>query len=130
MAKHAPGFLKLVTEARKWIVETDVAAVKERMDRGEKINLIDVREDNEYAADHVPGAVHIGKGVIERDIEAQFPDTDAELILYCGGGYRSALAAEALGRMGYKHIISMDGGIRGWREAGYPLEKGPGGTSA
>lgn len=128
MAKHAPGFLKLVTEARKWIVETDVAAVKERMDRGEKINLIDVREDHEYAADHVPGAVHIGKGVIERDIEAQFPDTDAELILYCGGGYRSVLAAEALGRMGYKRIISMDGGIRGWREAGYPLEKGPAGS--
>ena len=130
MAKHAPGFVKLVNEARKWIVETDVAAVKERLDRGEKINLIDVREDNEYAADHVPGAVHIGKGVIERDIEEQFPDTDAELILYCGGGYRSALAAEALGRMGYKRIVSMDGGIRGWREAGYPLEKGPGGTTA
>lgn len=130
MAKHAPGFLKLVTEARKWIVETDVAAVKERMDRGEKINLIDVREDHEYAADHVPGAVHIGKGVIERDIEAQFPDTDAELILYCGGGYRSVLAAEALGRMGYKRIISMDGGIRGWREAGYPLEKGPGSSGS
>lgn len=129
MAKHAPGFLKLVTEAKKWIVETDVAAVKARMDAGEKLNLIDVREDNEFAADHVPGSVHIGKGVIERDIEEQFPDTNAELILYCGGGYRSALAAEALGRMGYKRIVSMDGGIRGWREAGYPLEKGPGASA-
>ena len=128
MAKHAPGFLKLVNEARKWIVETTVQEVKARMDRGEPITLIDVREDSEFAVDHLPGAIHMGKGVIERDIESKYPDTNTELVLYCGGGYRSALAAEALARMGYQRIISMDGGIRGWREAGYPLTPGPGGT--
>jgi len=125
MAKHAPGFLKLVNEARKWIVETDAASVKARLDRGEKLTIIDVREDGEFAVDHVPGAIHMGKGIIERDIEAQYPDTNAELILYCGGGYRSALAAEALGRMGYRRVISMDGGIRAWRESGFPLAQGP-----
>ena len=131
MAKqHAPGFLKLVTDAKSRVKECTVDDVKTRLAAGDTFVLVDVREEGEYAAGHAAGAVHIGKGVIERDIEEQFPDTDAELILYCGGGYRSALAAEALGRMGYKRIVSMDGGIRGWREAGYPLEKGPGGTTA
>lgn len=123
MAKHAPGFLKLVNEARKWIVETDAASVKARLDRGEKLTIIDVREDGEFAVDHVPGAIHMGKGIIERDIEARVSDADAEVVLYCGGGYRSALAAEALKKMGYRNVISMDGGIRAWREAGYPVVK-------
>ncbi len=100
-----------------------MADVKARFDGGERPTLIDVREDSEFARDHLPGAIHIGKGVLERDIESQFPDTSAELILYCGGGFRSALAAEALIRMGYHNAISMDGGIRGWRDAGHPLER-------
>ncbi len=121
--KHAPRFLDIVTQAKRGIRETTVADVKARIDGGERPTLIDVREDSEFARDHLPGAVHIGKGVLERDIESQFPDTSTELILYCGGGFRSALAAEALIRMGYDNAISMDGGIRGWRDAGHPLER-------
>jgi rhodanese-related sulfurtransferase len=101
-----------------------VDRVKERMDRGEPLLLIDVREESEWAKDHIPGAVHLSKGIIERDIEQRFPDTSAELILYCGGGFRSALAAEALQKMGYTQVVSMDGGIRVWRERGYPLTTG------
>ncbi len=126
MSRHASRFLKLVTEAKARIRETTVEAVKGRLDAGEALTIVDVREESEYARDHLPGAVHLGKGVIERDIEKQFPDTGAVLILYCGGGFRSALAADALMRMGYTNVISMDGGIRGWREAGYPLETGGG----
>jgi rhodanese-related sulfurtransferase len=122
MAKHhSPRFLKLVDEARGQIKETTVDAVKARLDRGEKLCLVDVREESEWARDHLPGAVHLGKGVIERDVEQRFPDTGAGLILYCGGGFRSALAADNLRRMGYTHVVSMDGGHRGWREKGYPL---------
>lgn len=124
MAGHAQQFLKLVNDAKSRVRETDVNEVKRRMDAGERLNLVDVREESEYVQDHLPGAVHIGKGVIERDIEARCPDPSTELILYCGGGYRSALAADALLKMGYTHVISMDGGIRDWRGAGYALESG------
>jgi rhodanese-related sulfurtransferase len=94
------------------------------MNRGEKFVLVDVREDNEWTKDHLPGAVHLGKGIIERDVEQRYPDTGTEMILYCGGGFRSAMAADNLQKMGYTNVISMDGGIRGWREKGYPLEAG------
>jgi len=119
---HSPGFLKLVEEARRLVRETTVPVVAERQARGERFHLVDVREDDEWRAGHARGAIHLGKGVIERDIEAKIPDKDAEIILYCGGGYRSALAAEALQKMGYTNVASMDGGIRGWRAAGLPEE--------
>jgi rhodanese-related sulfurtransferase len=123
--KHAPGFLALVNEARKQIRECTVADVKARMDRGESFQLIDVREESEYAAGRIPGARHIGRGVLERDVETLIPDPDADLVLYCGGGYRSALATANLQKMGYRRVVSMDGGIRGWRQAGYPEDIGP-----
>jgi rhodanese-related sulfurtransferase len=110
-----------VQEAKKHIRETNVEEVKARLDRGEKLCLVDVREESEWAKDHLPGAVYLGKGVIERDIEQKWPDTGAEIILYCGGGFRSALAAENLQRMGYTNVLSMDGGVRGWRDKGYPM---------
>ncbi len=122
-AKHSPGFLKIVEETKKEIRECTLADVKARLDAGEKFHLVDVREESEFAADHVKGAVHIGKGVIERDIEDKIPDHAAPVVLYCGGGFRSALAALNLKKMGYSNVISMDGGMRGWREAGYPVEK-------
>jgi rhodanese-related sulfurtransferase len=121
--QHPPRFLKIVDDARSRIRETDVDAVKSRLDRGDKFLLVDVREESEFAKDHLPGAIHLGKGVIERDVEARVPDLNAEMILYCGGGFRSALAADNLQRMGYTNVISMDGGIRGWREKSYPLTK-------
>lgn len=124
---HSPRFLKLVDEARARIRETDVPTVRERMERGDPFLLLDVREEREWAAGHIPGAQHLGKGILERDVELRVPDLDAEVILYCGGGYRSALAADALGRMGYTRILSMDGGMRGWRAAGLP-EETAGGT--
>ena len=119
--QHSPRFLRIVNDARKRIQETTVDDVKARLDRGEKLLLIDVREESEYAKDHLPSAIHLGKGIIERDIEQRVPDPSVEMILYCGGGFRSALAADNLQKMGYKHVISMDGGIRGWRERKYPL---------
>lgn len=121
--KHPPRFLKIVEDAKSRVRETNVHEVKSRLDRGDKLVLIDVREDREFDADHLPGAVHLGKGIIERDVEAKYPNLQTELILYCGGGFRSALAADNLQKMGYSNVISMDGGIRGWREKGYPLEK-------
>lgn len=121
--QHPPRFLKIVDDARSRVRETNVDEVKKRMDRGDKLLLVDVREESEYAKDHLPGAIHLGKGVIERDIEQRVPDLNREMILYCGGGYRSALAADNLQKMGYSNVISMDGGIRGWREKGYPLTK-------
>ena len=121
--QHPPRFLKIVDDARSRIRETDVNSVKTRMDRGDKFLLVDVREESEFAKDHLPGAIHLGKGIIERDIEARMPDLNAEMILYCGGGFRSALAADNLQKMGYTNVISMDGGIRGWREKNYPLTK-------
>ncbi|MFO0877948.1 MAG: rhodanese-like domain-containing protein [Gemmataceae bacterium] len=120
--QHSPRFLQLVQDARTRIQETTVEAIKARLDRGEKLTLIDVREESEFARDHVPGAIHVGKGILERDIETHFPDTGRELILYCGGGFRSALAADNLQKMGYTQVISMDGGIRDWRQRGFPLE--------
>ncbi len=120
---HSAQFLKLVNEAKKKIKETSVAEVKRRTDAGEKFQLVDVREDNEWAKGHLPGAVHMGRGIIERDIEQRVPDTNAKLILYCGGGFRSALVAENLQKMGYHNVESMDGGWRGWLEAGLPIAR-------
>lgn len=120
--KHNPEFLKLVDEVRKRVNECTVADAKTRLDRGEPLYFIDVREDHEFAKDHARGARHLGKGVLERDIETVVPDKRASIILYCGGGYRSALAADALRQMGYTNVVSMDGGIKAWRDAGYPLE--------
>ena len=120
---HAPGFLKIVNDARSRVKETTVDEIKDRLDRGDKFTLVDVREESEFAKDHLPGAIHLGKGIIERDIEARVPDPKTELILYCGGGFRSALAADNLQKMGYTNVISMDGGIREWREKHYPLTR-------
>jgi rhodanese-related sulfurtransferase len=121
--KHSPQFLKLVSEAKKRVRETNVADVKQRTESGEKFLLVDVREDNEWANGHLPGAVHMGRGIIERDIETQVPETGTKIILYCGGGFRSALVADNLQKMGYTNVESMDGGWRGWVEAGLPTKK-------
>jgi rhodanese-related sulfurtransferase len=120
---HAPQFLKLVQDAKKRVKETNVPDVKRRIDAGEKLLLVDVREDLEWAQGHLPGAVHLGKGIIERDIEQRVPDRGAKLILYCGGGFRSAIAAENLQKMGYTEVESMDGGWKGWLDAGLPIAK-------
>jgi rhodanese-related sulfurtransferase len=122
--KHNPGFLTLVEEVKRRITECTVADVKARLDRGEPFHFLDVREDHEFGKDHAKGARHLGRGILERDIETLIPDRDAPIVLYCGGGFRSALAADSLQRMGYRNVISMDGGIRAWREAGYPIERG------
>jgi rhodanese-related sulfurtransferase len=119
--KHSPRFLQIVDDAKQRVRETTVDEVKARLDRGEKFLLVDVREDSEWTRDHLPGAIHLGKGVIERDIEQRVPDPGTEMVLYCGGGFRSALAADILQKMGYTNVLSMDGGIRGWREKGFPL---------
>src|ERR1700741_3718675 len=118
---HPPRFLKIVDDAKQRVREVTVNDVKAMLDRGEKFVLVDVREESEFAKDHLPGAIHLGKGVIERDIEQKVPDTGAPFILYCGGGYRSALAADNLQKMGYTNVLSMDGGYRVWRERGDPL---------
>lgn len=117
---HSPQFLKLVQDAKKRVKETNVPELKRRVDAGEKLILVDVREDNEWAKGHLPGAVHMGRGVIERDIEKSVPDTGAKLVLYCGGGFRSVLVADNLQKMGYTNVESMDGGWRGWNEACLP----------
>ncbi len=119
--KHAPQFLALVNDAKTRVKETTVDEIKKRLDRGDRFVLVDVREESEYAKDHLPSAKHLGKGIIERDIETAVPDTKSEIVLYCGGGFRSALAADNLQKMGYSNVISMDGGIREWRTKGYPL---------
>lgn len=123
MAKHAARFLSVVNLSKQSVRECTVADVKPRLDRREAFFLVDVREESEWAAGHLPGAVHIGKGVIERDIEGKIPETAAPIVLYCGGGFRSALAAESLQKMGYTNVISMDGGIRAWTDAGFPVVK-------
>jgi rhodanese-related sulfurtransferase len=123
MMEHSPQFLKLVNEAKKRVKETNVEDVTRRMDHGEKFLLVDVREDNEWEKGHVPGAVHMGRGVIERDIEMKVPETATKMILYCGGGFRSALVADNLQKMGYTNVESMDGGWRGWVGAGLPTAK-------
>jgi len=124
MAKHSPGFLKLVDDAKSRVRQCNVQDVKRKLEAGEKFHLVDVREESEWAAGHLPQAVHMGKGIIERDIETKIPDHDAEIILYCGGGFRSALSADNLQKMGYTKVISMDGGYRGWTEANLPVKKG------
>jgi rhodanese-related sulfurtransferase len=121
--QHSPRFLKIVDDARARIQETNVDEVKRKLDGGEKFVLVDVREESEFAKDHLPGAIHLGKGVIERDVEARVPDLNTPLVLYCGGGFRSALAADNLQKMGYTGVLSMDGGIRVWREKGFPLTR-------
>jgi rhodanese-related sulfurtransferase len=118
--KHTEGFLKLVDDAKTRVREIDVAQTRKRMG-GKETLLIDVREDDEWRAGHATGAEHLGKGVIERDIETKVPDKNTELILYCGGGYRSALAADALQKMGYKNVYSMEGGWKAWKESGAPI---------
>ena len=120
---HSPEFLKIVEQAKKKIKETDVPTVKQRLAKGDKFILVDVREDNEWAKGRIKGAVHMGRGVIERDIETAIPDKSAEIVLYCGGGFRSALSADNLQQMGYNNVSSMDGGWRGWVEAGGETEK-------
>jgi rhodanese-related sulfurtransferase len=121
--QHQPGFLKLVNEARSRIRQCRVEDVVRKIEKGERFHLVDVREDEEWDNGHIRGAVHIGKGVIERDIERKIPDKDAEIVLYCGGGYRSALAADQLQNMGYRNVVSMDGGWRAWNENEFPTEK-------
>ncbi len=121
--RHAPRFLRIVDEAKSHIRETDVDAVKQKLDHGEKFVMVDVREESEFVKDHLPGAIHLGKGVIERDVEARVPDFGTPMVLYCGGGFRSALAADNLQKMGYTNVLSMDGGIRVWREKGFPLTR-------
>jgi rhodanese-related sulfurtransferase len=120
---HSPEFLKLVNDAKSRVREVDVAQARRGLETG-KAKLIDVREESEWAAGHAHGAEHMGKGVIERDFEARFPDKNAEVILYCGGGFRSALAADNLQKMGYTNVASMAGGWRAWQAAGAPVEKG------
>jgi rhodanese-related sulfurtransferase len=122
--QHAPRFLSLVQDAKKRVRELSVDQVKEMMDKGQRFHLVDVREESEWAKDHLPGAVHLGKGILERDAEDRLPDTAAPIVLYCGGGFRSALAADNLQKMGYTNVFSMDGGIRGWRDKGFPLDRG------
>jgi rhodanese-related sulfurtransferase len=120
---HAEGFLGLVRDAKKRIKEQDYREVKKKLDAGEKMTVVDTREDSEWARGHITGAIHLGKGVIERDIENAIPDKETTIVLYCGGGFRSALAADNLQKMGYRNVISMDGGWRGWTEAGFPIIK-------
>ncbi|MDQ3649777.1 MAG: rhodanese-like domain-containing protein [Acidobacteriota bacterium] len=120
--EHSPGFLTLAEDAKARVHEVTVAEARERLASGKDVRLIDVREDNEWQAGHAAGAAHMGRGIIERDIEKEVPDKGAELILYCGGGYRSALAADNLQRMGYTNIHSMAGGWTAWQEAGAPTE--------
>ncbi len=121
--QHAPRFLEIVAEAKQQVVECTVHDVKAKLERDETFFLVDVREESEFKAGRIPGAIHLGKGIIERDIEQTIPDTNACIVLYCGGGYRSALAAWNLQRMGYSNVISMDGGYRVWKESNFPLDQ-------
>jgi rhodanese-related sulfurtransferase len=121
--KHSEGFLKLVNDAKSRVREVTVAETQERMAANNAARLIDVREDNEWSDDHAAGAVHLGKGIIERDIESEVPDKAAELILYCGGGYRSALVADVLQNMGYTNVFSLAGGWKAWKESGAPTSE-------
>ena len=119
--QHSPRFLQIVNDAKQGVRETTVDEIKRRQERGDRFTLVDVREESEYAKDHLPGAILLGKGIIERDIEVKVPDTSAEVVLYCGGGFRSALDADNLQKIGYTNVVSMDGGIREWRAKNYPL---------
>jgi rhodanese-related sulfurtransferase len=120
--QHSPGFLKLVNESKTRVKACDIADVKRRLDVRENFALVDVREESEFAAGHLPGAIHLGKGIIERDIERVLPDAQTSIVLYCGGGYRSVLVADSIQKMGYRNVVSMDGGWRAWLEAGYETE--------
>jgi rhodanese-related sulfurtransferase len=120
--KHSEGFLKVVNDAKSRIREVTVDETRERMSANKDVRLIDVREDNEWDAAHAADAIHLGKGIIERDIEATVPEKDTELILYCGGGFRSALAADVLQQMGYTNVYSLAGGWKAWKESGAPIE--------
>ncbi|MEQ1827255.1 MAG: rhodanese-like domain-containing protein [Pirellula sp.] len=125
MAKqHSPRFLTIVNAAKARIRECTIRDLKARMDRGEPLTLVDVREESEYAVGHIPGAIHLSKGIIERDIETKFPDPTQEILLYCGGGFRSALTAFNLQEMGYQNVVSVDGGWRVWTDENYPVERG------
>lgn len=124
MADHTPRFLGIVNEAKGRINEVTIKDVKSKLDRGIVFHLVDVREESEWSKGHLPRAIHLGKGVIERDVEGTISDTGAEIVLYCGGGFRSALAADNLQQMGYTNVSSMDGGFRGWQEKGFPVESG------
>lgn len=121
--KHSEGFLKVVNDAKTRIKEVTIAEVKAKLDSQHPCYLIDVREDNEWQQGYASGAIHLGRGIIERDIEAQIPDHNAEILLYCGGGFRSALAADNLQKMGYTNVYSVDGGYRAWKEANYQISK-------
>lgn len=121
--QHSQRFLQIVTDAKSRIREVTVDDVQAKLDRGEKFLFIDVREESEFGKDHLPGAIPLGKGIIERDIENRVPDLTTPIVLYCGGGFRSALAADNLQKMGYTHVVSMDGGHRVWKEKGLPLIK-------
>ena len=123
--QHSPRFERLCEAARARITEIAAADLVARQAEPAPLHLIDVREDHEWQLGHLPGAEHLGKGIIERDIERRIPDLDAEIVLYCGGGYRSALATSALTQMGYTRVRSLAGGFRGWQEAGRPLEGQP-----
>jgi rhodanese-related sulfurtransferase len=119
---HGEKFLRIVADAKSRIREVSMAEVKRKLDAGERFHLVDVREESEWAKGRLPGARHLGKGILERDVEAAIPDTGADIVLYCGGGFRSALAADNLRKMGYTRVASMDGGFRGWKDAGFPTQ--------
>lgn len=123
MKQHAPGFLALVTESKKHIKEITPQVLKAKMDQHEPMHLIDVREDNEWDNGTIPTAIHLGRGIIERDIEKKIPDLDQQIVVYCSGGFRCALVAESLQKMGYTQVYSLDTGLQGWIDAGYPVEK-------
>ena len=120
---HSPEFLKLVNDAKSRVRETDINGYKKMLSNGDRPLLVDTREESEWAAGHAAGAVHLSKGIIERDIEAKVPDKNTQMVLYCGGGFRSALAADALQKMGYGNVISLDGGWRAWQQSGMPIER-------
>ena len=120
---HSPGFLAIVNDAKSRIKEMDIAGYKAMLEGGERPVLVDTREESEYKAGHVKGAVHLSKGVIERDVERRYPDKNTKMVLYCGGGFRSALAADNLQKMGYQNAISLDGGWRAWQQSGLPVER-------
>jgi rhodanese-related sulfurtransferase len=120
---HSPRFVALVEDSKSRIREVSIADVRAKLERADRFELVDVREDSEWAAGRIRGARHIGRGVLERDVEKAIPDTRAEIVLYCGGGYRSALAADSLRKMGYTRVLSMEGGWREWQSAGGPTER-------
>lgn len=123
MKQHAQGFLALVNESKKHIKEISPNELKEKLDKHETMHLIDVREDHEWGTGSIPGAIHMGRGIIERDIEKSIPDFKEQIVVYCSGGFRCALVAENLQKMGYSHVYSLDTGLQGWINAGYPVEK-------